>query len=254
MKGLQRIITNIIKADNDYGMIENGDVIAVGVSGGKDSLALLCALYELKRFYNKSFSVIAIMIDLRFENINRKQFDYKGINELCSRFGFEFHIVDSDIAEVVFNVRKEENPCSLCANMRRGILCSTAVSLGANKLALGHHFDDVVQTFMLNLFYEGRIGVFSPKTILEKKDLTIIRPLIYTQEKDILYFTRSVDLPIINQDCPANKNTKREDMKTLLVNLEKENKGLRHRIFKAIQKNNVDGFGVNSKEEYKSEF
>lgn len=248
MKGLQRIITNIIKADNDYNLISDGDVIAVGVSGGKDSLALLCALYELKKFY-KNFDVIAILVDMRFENIDRNIADYSRIKELCLRLNFKFYIEKSDIAQIVFDVRKEENPCSLCANMRRGILCSSAVLHGANKLALGHHFDDVVQTFMLNMFYEGRLGAFSPKTILQKNDLTIIRPLVYTQEKDVSYFVRNNDLPITNQDCPENKDTKREYMKSLLIGLERENKGLRHRIFKAMQKGNVDGYGININKE-----
>ena len=148
----------------------------------------------------------------------------------------------SNIAKIVFDIRKENNPCSLCAKLRRGMLNDAAKSFGCNKVALGHHFDDAVQTFMLNLFYEGRIGCFAPVTYLDRSDITVIRPLVYAQEKDIKYFALHANLPVVESSCPANKHTEREEMKQLLLGLEKDNKGLRHRIFGAMQRAGVDGF------------
>ena len=243
MKNLQHILSNVYKAIDDYNMIDEGDVIAVGLSGGKDSITTLIALNNLRIFYKKKFSIFAITIDTCFENIGRNKFDIKTLEDLCNQLDIPFYVVKTNIAEVVFKIRKESNPCSLCANMRRGYLCSKSVEYGANKLALGHNFDDVVETFMLNLFYEGRLGCFSPKTVYDKGDLTIIRPLIYVKESNIKSFINSNDIKLANADCPEDKFTERQNMKNLLISLEKQNKGLRHRIFKALQKSNIDGFG-----------
>ncbi len=238
MKEIQRILSFVRRAVDDYNMIEEGDKIGVGISAGKDSLTLLLALSELRRFYPKKFDIVAITVDMGFE----EPMDFSPIKELCDGIKVEYEIVPTQIYKVVFEVRKENSPCSLCAKMRRGALHDACKRLGCNKLALGHHFDDVVDTFMLNLFYEGRLGSFSPVTYLSRKDLTMIRPLIYAPEKDIKYFVRHHPVPVVASPCPADKNTERESMKQLLASLEKDNKGLRHRIFGAIQKQGLDGY------------
>ena len=244
MLGMKRLLSYARRACYDYNMIEDGDVIAVGVSAGKDSLSLLYTLSALARFYTKKFKIIAITVDMKFEDLGggRVPADYTPIKKLCDDLGVEYIVEESNIAKIVFDIRKEKSPCSLCAKLRRGALNDAAKKYGANKVALGHHFDDAVETFMLNLFYEGRIGCFSPVTYLDRTDITVIRPLVYAPEKDIEYFARHIDLPIIPSGCPANKNTEREEMKILLQNLERDNKGLRHRIFGAMQRGSVSGF------------
>ncbi len=237
MKEIKRILSFTRRAVDDYEMIEDGDRIAVGVSGGKDSLTLLFALSELRRFYPKKFELVAISVDMGFEGM-----DFSPIAELCKELDVPYVITETQIAKIIFDVRKEKNPCSLCAKMRRGALHDECKRQGCNKLALGHHFDDVVDTFMLNLFYEGRLGSFSPVTYLSRKDLTMIRPLIYAEEKDVRYFVNRHPLPVIESPCPADKNTERESMKQLLIGLERNNKGLRHRIFGALQKAGIDGY------------
>lgn len=253
MKGLKRLLSFARRACDDYGMIEDGDVVAVGLSGGKDSLALLYALSDLRRFYPKKFRLMAITIDMQFDSIGREKSDFSGVEALCRELDIEYRIEKSDIAKIVFDVRKESNPCSLCAKMRRGALCDAAKKYGANKVALGHHFDDAVQTFMLNLFYEGRIGCFSPVSFLDRSGITVIRPLIYAQEKDLRYFASSCELPVVESSCPANKNTEREEMKNLLARLERENKGLRHRIFGAMQRSGIDGYKESKLKDYDDE-
>ena len=242
MSDTKRLLSHARRAVDDYNMIEDGDKIAVGISGGKDSLALLTALAGLKRFYPKKFEVIGISIDMGLEGM-----DFSGVAKYCEELGVEYKIVKTEISNIIFNVRKEPNPCSLCAKMRRGALNLAAVEEGCNKVALGHHFDDVVETFMLNLFFEGRIGTFSPVTYLSRMDITVIRPLIYMPEKDVRYFAGKVELPVVKSPCPADGNTEREEMKQLLARLERENKGLRYRIFGAIQRGEIDGFRMTGK-------
>lgn len=237
MKEIKRILSFTRRAIDDYGMIEDGDKIGVGVSAGKDSLTLLCALAELRRFYPKKFELVAITVDMGFEGM-----DFSPVADLCRELDVPFVISPTQISRIIFDVRKEKNPCSLCAKMRRGALHDECKRQGCNKLALGHHFDDVVETFMLNLFYEGRLGSFSPVTYLSRKDLTMIRPLIYAQEKDVRYFVNRHPLPVIESPCPADKATERENMKQLLASIERNNKGLRHRIFGALQKAGLDGY------------
>ena len=237
MDNTKLLLSYARRAVDDYEMIDEGDKIAVGVSAGKDSLALLVALAQMRRFYPKKFSLIAITVDMGFEGM-----DLTPIKEFCEKLDVEYHVVPTQISKIIFNVRKEKNPCSLCAKMRRGALHTAAKELGCNKVALGHHFDDVVETFMLNLFYEGRLGCFQPVTYLSRIDLRLIRPLIYMPEKDVRYFASKTELPVIKSPCPADKNTERERMKELLHNLERENKGLRYRIFGAMQRANIDGF------------
>ncbi len=237
MSDMKRLLSYTRRASDDYNMIQDGDVIAVGISGGKDSLALLCALSGLRRFYPHPFTLKALTIDMGLEGM-----DYSEVSKYCENLGVEYRIVKTDISEIIFNIRKEPNPCSLCAKMRRGALHTAAKEFGCNKVALGHHFDDVVETFMLNLFFEGRIGTFSPVTYLSRTDITVIRPLVYMPEKDIRYFAARENLPVVSVKCPADGNTEREEMKKLLSELDREHKGLRYRIFGAIQRGGVDGF------------
>ncbi len=237
MKELQRILSFVRRAVDDYHMIEEGDKIAVGISAGKDSLTLLAALAELRRFYPKKFDVVGITVDMGFSGT-----DFTPVAKFCESFDVEYRVVPTEIAKIIFDIRRESNPCSLCAKMRRGALHAAAKEAGCNRVALGHHFDDAVETFMLNLFFEGRLGSFSPVTYLSNRDITLIRPLLYAQEKDILYFVRHADLPVMTSPCPEDKATERENMKQLLRELEASNKGLRHRIFGAMCRAGLDGY------------
>jgi len=237
MENIKRVLSFTRRAVDDYEMIKAGDKIAVGVSGGKDSLTLLCALAELRRFYPQPFELVAISVDMGLEGM-----DFSAVGELCRRLEVPFHTVPTQISKIIFDVRKEKNPCSLCAKMRRGALHTAAVELGCNKVALGHHFDDVVETFMLNLFFEGRLGCFQPVTYLSRMNIHLIRPMIYMPEKDVRYFASKSALPVVSSTCPADGETEREEMKKLLSSLERQNKGLRYRIFGAIQRGGIDGF------------
>ncbi len=237
MNEMRRMLSFVRRAVDDYNMIEDGDKIAVGISGGKDSLTLLETLAALRIFYPKHFDIVAITVDMGFEGS-----DFSEVAELCRRINVEYVIEKTDIAKIIFDVRKESNPCSLCAKMRRGSLHSAAQDAGCNKVALGHHFDDAVETFMMNMFFEGRLGCFSPKSYLSNRRLTLIRPMIYATEKDVLYFTNKRKLPIVVSPCPEDHATEREKMKNLLASLERDNKGLRHRIFNAMCKGEIDGW------------
>ena len=238
MENMKRLLSYTRRAIDDYSMIEEGDKIAVGVSAGKDSLTLLCAMAYLRRFYPKKFELIAITIDMGFD----AGMDFTPIKDLCEKLDVPYHIIPTQISKIIFDVRKESNPCSLCAKMRRGALHNAAKELGCTSVALGHHFDDVVETFMLNLFFEGRLGCFSPVTYLSRVGIKLIRPMIYMPEKDVKEFTNKNELPVISSLCPADKTTERESMKQLLHSLERENKGLRYRIFGAITRGELDGF------------
>lgn len=234
----RRLLSYTRRAIDEYEMIKENDRIAVGISGGKDSIALFCTLVALKRFYPKNFELVAITIDMGFEGM-----DFSKVAELCESVSVEYHIVKTEISQIIFDYRKESNPCSLCARMRRGALHDAAKEYNCNKIALGHHYDDVVETFLLNLSYEGRLGTFSPVTYLSRKDLTMIRPFVYTAEKDIKYFmSKNPCLPLVESTCPADKTTQREAVKSFLAEQEKNNKGLKHRIMGAIQKAGLDGF------------
>ena len=237
MEHIKRVLSYTRRALDDYEMIRPGDRVAVGISGGKDSLTLLCALADLRRFYPIPFELQAITIDMGFANS-----DFSKIAELCRQLDVPYTVVPTQISTVIFDIRKEKNPCSLCAKMRRGALHNAAKELGCNTVALGHHFDDVIETFMLNLFFEGRLGCFSPVTYLSRTDLRLIRPMIYMPEKDVRYFANAASLPVFKSPCPADGNTQREEIKQLLARLDRENKGLRYRIFGAIQRGEIDGF------------
>ena len=242
MSDTKRLLSFVRRAVDDYSMIEDGDRIAVGISGGKDSLALLLALASLRRFYPKHFELVGISIDMGLEGM-----DFSPISELCQSLDVEYRIIKTEISKIIFEYRQESNPCSLCAKMRRGALNTAAKEAGCNKVALGHHFDDVVETFMLNLFFEGRIGTFSPVTYLSRMDITVIRPMVYMPEKDVRYIAGKLSLPVVSSTCPADGNTQREEMKQLLSRLEKENRGLRYRIFGAIVRSEIDGFSPHSR-------
>lgn len=237
MNEMKRLLSFVRRAVDDYNMIEDGDRIAVGVSGGKDSLALLEVLAEMRRFYPKQYQVVAITVDMGFPGS-----DYSEIEEFCRRIKVEYKIVNTEIAKIIFDVRQESNPCSLCAKMRRGSLHAAAQELSCNKVALGHHYDDAIETFMMNLFFEGRLGCFSPTTYLSNRKINLIRPLIYAQEKDVAYFSRRRSLPVVKSLCPEDHATERENMKNLLAELERGNKGLKHRIFTAMCRGEIDGF------------
>ena len=223
------------RAIDKYQMIEDGDRIAVGVSGGKDSLALLCALHGLKRFYPKSFEIVPINIKMGFPNETDEV-----SKALCDELGLELQSVKSEIYSVVFEVRKEKHPCSLCSNMRRGALHGAAKELGCNKLALGHHFDDAVETIIMNLFIEGRFDCFYPVTYLDKSDITVIRPLLFAPEKEVSHFVRASSIVPVPKNCPADGVTKREDAKRALDELERRDRGVKMRVFNAFFNKNDD--------------
>lgn len=227
---MRKILSRVRRAVDDYSMIEEGDRIAVGVSGGKDSLTLLCTLAELRRFYPKRFELIGVSLDMGFEGT-----DFSGVQALCNELGVEYVLEKTDIAEVVFDIRQESNPCSLCAKMRRGGVNDAAVKNGCNKVALGHHNEDVLETFFLSLFYEGRIRCFSPVTYLSRRDIHVIRPLIYVAEGDIKGYARRAGLPIVFNPCPMDGKSKRQDMKEFINEKQKQDKFFKKKIMNAIQ-------------------
>lgn len=234
---LQQLMSKTRRAVDQFNMIEDGDKIAVGLSGGKDSLALLYSLAGMRRFYPKKYEIVAITVDM---GLGLDQAEVDAVKKVCEELNVHYHIEPTQIGEVVFDVRKESNPCSLCANMRRGALNSAAADLGCNKVALGHHADDLIETLFLSLFYEARLSTFSPVTRLTRKKITVIRPMIYLREMEILGFTKGK--PIIHNPCPADKNTRREFIKNLLKDLEKDNKKLRENILGALthpERNNL---------------
>lgn len=240
---MRKVLSYLRRAVDQYGMIEEGDRIAVGVSGGKDSLTLLAGLNALKKFYPKKFDIAGITVGMGFEGM-----DFTPVEDFCRANGIEYIMKATQIGEIIFEHRQESNPCSLCARMRRGSLNEEAERLGFNKVALGHNFDDAVETFMLNLFYEGRIGCFSPVSYLDRTRITVIRPLVLMPERDVRGAAKRLSLPIVRSTCPANGNTKREFMKQKLLELERENRGLRERIFGAMVRGDVSGFGLDARE------
>lgn len=234
---LNRFTSLVRKGVDEYNMIEEGDRVAVGVSGGKDSLLLLCALKHLQRYYPKKFELYAITIELGFEGM-----DFSPVAELCRRIDVPYTRIPTDIREVVFDVRQEENPCALCAKMRRGALNTTMKELGCNKLALGHHYDDAVETFMMSLMLEGRISCFKPVTYMSRMDVWQIRPMIYAGEDKIAAVAAALNLPIVENPCPEDKGSKRYEMKQLLAELGKDYPDLRSKIFGAMQRQPLEGW------------
>ena len=234
---LQQLLSYTRKAVDDYQMIEEGDKIAVGVSGGKDSLTLLYALKGLQRFYPKHFELLAVTVNLGFEN-----FDLAEVKKLCENLDVPYHVIDTEIADIIFQVRKEENPCSLCAKMRKGALNTAVKELGCNKVAYAHHRDDIIETMLLSLLFEGRFYAFSPKTFLDRMQLTVIRPMMYIPEVDVIGFRNKYQLPVAKNPCPADGATKREYVKQLVRQLNLENPGVKDRMFHAITNGNIEGW------------
>lgn len=237
MVSIQRILGQVRRAVQDYNMIEDGDKIAVGVSGGKDSMTLLTALRKLQNFYPKKFELEAISLTMGIGNA-----DFTPVAKYCSRIDVNYTIEETLIGKIIFEVRNEKNPCSMCANLRRGALHSTAKKLGCNKVALGHHRDDAVETLLLSSFYEGRIHTFSPVTYLDRQDLHLIRPLIYTEEKQIKSVVKSENLPIVKSPCHVDGKTKRQFIKDLILELQKDNRELKSNLFGAIKRAEIDGW------------
>lgn len=228
---MKHILGYARKAINDFGMIKAGDKVAVGLSGGKDSILTLITLAQLRKFYPEKFEVIAITLDMGVEG-----FDVTSLKKLCEEYDVEYIVEKTHIKEIVFDIRKEKNPCSLCANLRRGILYDTAKKYGCNKVALGHHMDDVMETFMMSLIYEGRVHTFLPVTYLSRKDIYVIRPMIYTPESEIKHLVKKYEIEVVKNNCPANGETKRQYVKELITGIAKENKGVRESIFGAIMR------------------
>ena len=234
---LQKLLSYTRQAVDEYDMIQEGDKIAVGISGGKDSLTLLYALSGLQKFYPKAFELVAITVDLGYQN-----FDLTGIRQLCNDLQVEYHIISTKIGEMVTSDQLEGSACSLCARLRKGALNDAAKELGCNKVAYGHHMDDVIETMMLALIYEGRFCSFWPVTFLDKSQLTVIRPMIYVSEAEVKGFENKMQLPITKNPCPIDGSTKREYIKSLIKQLNAENPGVKKRLFHAIKEGNLEGW------------
>ena len=236
---MRKILSHLRRAVDDYNMINEGDKIAVGVSGGKDSMVLLNAMWELKIFYPKKFDVMVITIYMGFN-----EYDPSPVEDFCKSKGIPYKVVKTQIKEIIFDIRKESNPCSLCSKMRKGALNEAAKELGFSKVALGHHYDDVIETFFLCLLYEGRIGCFSPVTHLDRTDIHQIRPLIYAREYDVRNAAIRNNLPVIINPCPMDGKSKRQDIKDYIVNTAKEYPDLKEKVFGALTRSGIDGWGL----------
>ena len=234
---MQKMMGLMRKCIDDYHMISPGDKIAVGVSGGKDSLTLLTILAALRSYYPAPFELAAITIDMGLDGM-----DFSPVERYCKNLRVGYFCKKTEIGPIIFDYRKEKNPCSMCAKMRRGALNDLMREQGYNKIALGHHYDDAVETFLMSLLFEGRIGCFEPVTYLDRADITLIRPLLYVPEYFVRSFAKRHELPIVHNPCPADGNTKRQEIKELLTSLEKTMPGLRERIFGAMQRYPLDGW------------
>jgi len=234
---LQQLLSFTRKAVDEYQMIQEGDHIAVGISGGKDSLTLLYALHGLKRFYPNKFELSAITVDLGYE-----EFDLDPVHELCQELGVPYKVVKTDIAHILFEERKESNPCSLCAKMRKGALNDAVKEMGCNKVAYAHHKDDIIETMLLSLIFEGRFHSFSPKTYLDRMDLRVIRPIMFVDEADVIGFKNKYNLPVVKSKCPVDGYTKRQYAKELVRQLNTEHPGAKNRMFTAILNGDIEGW------------
>lgn len=225
----QQMLSFLRKGITKYKLIRDGDKIAVGVSGGKDSVVMLKLLAEYKKFAPEKFDLIAISIDLDFSDAPT---DFTPVRTLCDDLGIEYFVEKTDIGKIVFDVRKESNPCALCSKMRKGALNNLAKEKGCNKVALGHHRDDLIDTMMLSLIFEGRLSTFAPKSYLDKIGLTLIRPMIMIKEMDVIGYSKT--LPIVKSCCPANKLTKREEVKKIIANIANDYPSVRDMMFTAL--------------------
>ena len=228
---MQHLMGLVRRCVDDYQMIEAGDRIAVGVSGGKDSLALLVLLAGLRKYYPKPFDLEAITIDMGMPGM-----DFVPVAQLCRELEIPYTCIHTEIGPIIFDIRKEKNPCSMCAKMRRGALHDALLAKGMNKIALGHHYDDAVETFLLSLFYEGRLSCFQPVTWLNRTEITQIRPMLYVGEKAVERFAKQQNLPVVENTCPADKSTKRQEVKDLIAMLQKQYPDLKTKIFGAMQR------------------
>jgi len=235
---LQQLLSVTRKAVDEYRLIDQGDTIAIGLSGGKDSMAMLYALSALRNFYPKQFDLKAITVDLGFENKNSREI----LQSFCNSMDVPFHFVETNIGHVVFEDRKEKNPCALCAKLRKGALNRNALLLGCNKIAYAHHRDDLIETFLMSLIFEGRIHTFSPYTYLSRTGLTVIRPMMFLEENDIVNFKNHYHLPVISNPCPENGNSRREWAKEKIRQLDSENPGTRQNLFAAVINGQLDGW------------
>ena len=236
---MQKLMSRMRAAMEKYNMIEDGDRVAVGLSGGKDSVALLAALADMRRFYPKKFELVAISVDMRFDN---KDTDYTVLQQLCDRLDVPFVIKRTELADIIFNIRKESNPCSLCAKMRRGILHDVAIENGCNKVALGHHMDDAVETFFMNLLKGGNISSFFPVTYMSRKNLYIIRPMVLATEALVAGAVKHSALPVVKSKCPMDHTSEREKTKQLVRDLNKEYPQLREKVIGALQRRGLDNW------------
>ncbi len=236
---MQKMMGLIRRCIDDYHMIEAGDRIAVGVSGGKDSLTLLSVLAALRAYYPKPFELEALSIDMGLGGM-----DFAPVEALCRKLDVPFTLRRTEIGKIIFDYRKEKNPCSMCAKMRRGALNDLILEHGFNKVALGHHFDDAVETMLMSLLYEGRIGCFEPVTYLSRTGVTQIRPMLYVGEQAIEHFAARMQLPVVHNTCPADKHTKRQEVKELIVTLQAQYPDLKTKIFGAMQRLPLPKWGV----------
>ena len=234
---MQKMLSYMRKAIENYNMINEGDKIAVGLSGGKDSITLLMGLKALQRFYPKKFEVVAISVNPGFEFFNSEF-----LKSVCDKIGVEFIEEKSYIKEIVFDIRKEKNPCSLCANLRRGILNSSALAHDCNKIALGHNEDDVLETFFLNLLYAGNLSTFAPTSYMDRSKITLIRPMVYIPEKEVRKFVRRQGIEVMPKVCPMDGVSKRESIKELISKLVIEIPTVRANIMGAIRRSNINGW------------
>ena len=239
---LNRFTGYVRRCADDYGMLRPGDRVAVGVSGGKDSMALLASLLHLRRYHPSGFELEAVTIDMGFPGM-----DFSPVAAWCAERGVPYTLVKTDIREIVFDARQEENPCSLCSKMRRGALNDAIKERRCNKLALGHHFDDAVETFLMSLLYEGRIGCFEPVTYLSRTGITQIRPMLYVGEQAIAHFAERYALPVVHNVCPADKHTKRQEVKELIVTLQAQYPDLKSKVFGAMQRLPLPKWGPEEK-------
>ena len=240
---MNKILSYVRRCVEDYDMIQAGDRVAVGVSGGKDSLTLLVALARLREFYPKPFTVEAYTLDMGHVD-GGEGMDFTGVEALCRELDVPFTLLHSEIHHIIFDLRKEKNPCSMCAKMRRGALHNALREHGITKIALGHHFDDAVETMVMSLFLEGRISCFQPVTYLDRSGVTQIRPLLYVQEKEVRGAVKRLELPVVENPCPANGSTQRQEMKELLFQLERQYPNLKKKIFGAIQRYPLYGWSL----------
>ena len=229
------------RADQDFHLIESGDKIAVGVSGGKDSLLLLHALGLYRHFSHKDFSLHAVTVTMGLE-----PFDLTGIRRLCDDLEIDYCVRKTEIGKIIFDYRKEKNPCALCAKMRRAVLANTCVEKGFNKLALGHHREDAIETLLMSLFYEGRFHTFHPRTEMSRTGITVIRPLVYLPESHVKHMTHVLDLPVVESPCPANGETRRAEMKELMRKLRQIYPDANERFLHALRQDRYDLWQKNS--------